>query len=233
MTRAFMTACAAVAALATLVPATAEAQRIDSPYRFLDYGQHAGAYFGYVQASDGRAGLGPQPGPVFGGRWAIRVSGPFSAGAEVSYMPTTRTVRDTVFVAEDSVFRPVAEANMNLVAVNGTLTFSLTGPRTWHGLRPLLSAGAGAAFDLGGRAPEEAEVPGNVRYRFGTSFAGHFGAGVEWFPADRISVRADARNSLWRLSVPEGFVLTEAGRGLPRSQWESNPTLSAGVSVHF
>jgi hypothetical protein len=219
--------------LVALTAVPAAAQRIDSPYRFLDYSQHAGIYGGHVMAEPGRAGLGPQPGPVLGGRWAIRVSGPFYGGAEIGFMPTTRLVRDTVFVAADSAFRVVGEADMRLISVMANMTFSVTGPRTWHGLRPLLSAGAGAVFAPGSTIEEEADFAANVRYRFGTSFAGQFGAGVEWFPASRVSVRADARNALWRVAVPEGFRLTQAGRGMPAADWESNLTFTAGLSIHF
>jgi hypothetical protein len=231
MTRIIVTVCAVSVALGSALPAAA--QRIDSPYRFIDATQHAGAFFGHIDARAGRLGLGPQPGPVMGGRWAIRIGGPISVGGELGYLPTTRVVRDTVFVAADSVFRPIAEANMRLLTAHGVLTFSVTGPRTWHSVRPLLSLGAGAVFDLGGSAPEEVELPANVRYRFGTSFAGHIGAAVEWFPTGRISVRGDARNALWRLGIPEGFLFAPAGRGLPRSEWESNLTVAAGVSFHF
>jgi hypothetical protein len=38
---------------------------------------------------------------------------------------------------------------------------------------------------------------------------------------------------IWRLSVPEAFVLTAAGRTLERSQWENNFALAAGLSIHF
>jgi hypothetical protein len=233
MIRALLTIVALLIAGNAVLAVPADAQRIDSPYRFVDQSQHAGIFAGYVDADPGRVGAGPMPGPVFGGRWAIRVSGPFSVGGEVGYMPTTRMVRDTVFVAADSVFRAIGETDMHLVSVMGNLTFSVTGPRTWHGLRPLLSAGAGAVFDLRTTLPEEEEFAANVRYRYGTSFAGQFGAGVEWFPMDRISLRGDARNVLWRVGVPEAFLLTAAGRGLPRSQWEGNLTLTAGLSIHF
>jgi opacity protein-like surface antigen len=232
MTRPTLSLICALAACA-VASAPVAAQRIDSPYRFLDHRQDAGLYAGYVQASAGLAGLGPTPGPLVGGRWAIRVSGPFSAGAEVSYMPTKRVVRDTVFVEADSAFRAIGETDMRLVAIMGNLTFSLTGPRTWHRLRPLLSAGAGAAFDIRSRLPEEAEFEANMRYSYGTSFAGQLGAGVEWFPTDRLSLRGDVSNLLWRVGMPEAFALTEAGRTLGRSRWEGNLALTAGVSIHF
>ena len=79
----------------------------------------------------------------------------------------------------------------------------------------------------------EAEMPANARFDFGTSFAGQLGAGVEWFPSERIGVRLDARNLLWRLQVPDAFFLTENGRALPASEWEQNYLVSAGISVHF
>ena len=81
-------------ASATLLPARAiEAQRIDSPYRFLDYGQQVGVYVGRMGAEEGPLQIGPQPATTLGARWALRVSGPLSLGAEVGYTPTTRTVR--------------------------------------------------------------------------------------------------------------------------------------------
>jgi hypothetical protein len=218
-------------ALAAVQPAAA--QRIDSPYRFLDFGQQVGLLAGYVDASPGRIGAGPQPGPVVGGRWGLRIGGPFAVGAEVTYMPTTRMIRDTAYNAALEEFEVLGEANVGLMNVHGVLTFTPMGPRTWHGIRPLASLGAGAAFNVRGRDPEEEELPGNVRYRFGTSFAGHFGGGVEWFPTARVSIRGDARNSLWRVGIPEAFGLTQVGAALPRSQWESNLTFMAGASFHF
>lgn len=213
--------------------APASAQRIDSPYRFLDYSQHVGAFGGHVDASTGRLDLGPRPAATFGARWGIRVSGPFSAGVEVAFMPTTRTVRDTVFVPADSMYRAVGEADVRLLSVMGTVDFSLTGPRTWNGLRPFLSAGVGGVLDLAGTAEAESEFEPNMQYDFGTSFAGMFGGGVEWYPLERVSVRFDARNTLWKLSIPEAYALTDAGFRLSRSDWESNVTLLAGLSFHF
>jgi opacity protein-like surface antigen len=226
-----VTAFALFAALATAAPAAA--QRIDSPYRFLDHNQHAGVFAGHVAAASGRLELGPEPAIALGARWGIRVSGPFAAGVEVAYMPTTRVVRDTVFVAADSLYEAVGEASMRLLSVMGTVDFSLVGQRTWNGLRPLLTAGVGGVIDLAGTAAAEAEFEPGVRYNFGTSFAGQFGAAVEWFPSQRVSVRVDARNVLWKLGVPEAFGLTEAGRQLSRSDWEGNFALMAGLSYHF
>lgn len=226
-----LTAFCLLLAAGILTPASA--QRIDSPYRFLDHSQHVGAFGGHVAASTGQLELGPQPGPVFGGRWGIRVTGPFSAGVEVGFMPTTRIVRDTVIVPADSTYLAVGEADVRLLSVMGTLSFSLTGPRTWYGLRPFLSAGIGGASDLAGAAEAEAEFEPDRQYNFGTSFAGMFGGGVEWYPTQRVSVRVDGRNMMWKLRNPDAFGLTDPGFRVSRSDWASNYSLLAGLSFHF
>jgi hypothetical protein len=223
----------AVSAACACLAAPAAAQRIDSPYRFLDHSQYVGVYAGPLAAAEGVLALGPHAGTVMGARWAIRVSGPISLGVDVSYTPTQRTVRDTVFVAADSLYRALGDADVRLLAVMGDVRFSITGQRTWHRLQPFVSLGVGAVTDLAGRPAIEEDLVTTARYDFGTSFAGHVGAGVDWFAADRISLRIDGRNKMWRLGVPEAFLLTERGRTLSRSTWENNFLVSAGVSYHF
>jgi opacity protein-like surface antigen len=221
-------------AAALCVPATgALAQQIDSPYRFLDYTQFGGVHAGYLIGNDGRIGIGPQSAPLLGVQWGIRVSGPFSLSVDVGFSPTTRTVRDTVFIAADSVFREVGEADMRLVTAMASLRLNLTGARTWNGIQPFIVAGAGLAADIANAAAVEEDLPTNARFDFGTSFAGQLGAGVDWFPSSRVSLRLDARNMLWKLPVPEAFRLTDAGEGIPGSQWEQNFALAAGLSIHF
>lgn len=221
-------------ASATLLPARAiEAQRIDSPYRFLDYGQQVGVYVGRMGAEEGPLQIGPQPATTLGARWALRVSGPLSLGAEVGYTPTTRTVRDTVFVAADSLFREVGEANVRMLTVMGNLNFGITGPRTWYGLHPFIVLGAGVSVDIAGADAIEADLPAAARYERGTSFAGQFGGGVDWYPTQRVSVRVDARNVLWRVRAPEAFRRTTAGAQLAEAEWTNNFALLAGLSFHF
>jgi hypothetical protein len=232
MKRVLLTFITFASALLVLVPAAA-AQQIDSPYRFVDRGQRVGIFGGHVSTGEDALRAGPQDGPIFGARWALRVSGPFSLGAEVAYMPTTRTVRDTAFVAADSLFRELGEANMRLVSVMGNMHFSVTGARTWHSLQPFVVLGGGVVIDLAGTPAIEAELPGNVRYDFGTSFAGQLGGGVEWFPSQQLSVRVDARNVLWRLTVPEAYGLTTPGARLENATWENNFALTAGLSFYF
>jgi opacity protein-like surface antigen len=221
------------AAVLLLFAAPASAQRIDSPYRFLDHSQSLGVYGGYLNAAEGRIGAGPQSAPIFGATWHLRVSGPFALGVDIGLSPSSRTVRDTSFVVEDSSWTAVGDADMTLLVAMANLRFNVTGARTWNGLQPFLLFGAGVAVDLSGTSEVDLEVESNARFSHGTSFAGQLGAGLEWFPSSRLSLNAAARNVLWKVRVPEAFVLTEAGRSLPRSEWEQNFVLAAGLSLHF
>lgn len=219
--------------LGAVLAQPASAQRIDSPYRFLDHSQFLGGFGGYTWLSDGRIGLGPEPAPLLGVGWSIRVSGPFAVALDIGYMPTTRVVRDTAFVAADSTFQQTGESDVRLVTAMANLRFNLTGARTWHGVQPFALLGAGAAVDFGGGSAADLALQPNMRFDMGTSFAGQLGAGIDWFPSSRVSIRLDARNMLWKLDVPEAFRLTDAGRELPGSEWEQNFALAAGLSIHF
>ena len=142
-------------------------------------------------------------------------------------------MRDTVFGTQDSLYRAIGEADMNMVTALGNVRFNITGPRTWRNLQPFVVFGGGAAIDLSRDAEIEADLPANARFSFGTSFAGQLGGGIEWFPSTSVSGRIDARSLFWKLSVPEAFLLTTRGSTLPRSEWEQNLGFSLGLSIHF
>jgi hypothetical protein len=217
---------------AATVPCTeAASQTIPSAYRFLETSQSIGVTGGYVFTNEGALDLGPAAAAYFGGRYGIRISGPFSAEGEIAFLPTTRMVWDTV--AGDTTREVVGEADMSLLIAKAGLRFNLTGPRTWRSLQPFLLVGGGIAIDIAGDASAEEELPEDLRLDFGTSFAGHLGGGVEWFLSDGLSLRVDARNVLWKLNTPTGFLANDRGRLLPGDEWTQNFLLSAGISIHF
>lgn len=207
------------------------AQQINSPYRFVDESQAAGVWAGYMLADQGDVGLGPKNGPVFGGRYAIRVSGPFQIELEGGYFPTTRAVLDTTVV--ESVFEEVGEANLKLALLNGSLRFNLTGARTWHNIQPFFAFGAGAVINLSGENGADTDVPADVRFDLGTRFAGQLGGGIEWFPTRQLTVRLDARNVLWKINTPEPFRLSELGAETVANEWLQNGLFSVGLSLRF
>jgi hypothetical protein len=207
------------------------AQAITSPYRFLDRGQSIGPFAGYIAASKGSIGFGPSSGPVFGARYGIRITGPFTLEAEAAYFPTTRAVLDTV--PADTTVEVVGEADLALAIAWAALRFNLTGPRTFHGVQPFLLFGGGAAIDVAGDAAAEEDLAPDVRFDFGTSFAGELGAGIEWFLSPSAALRLDGRNLLWRLKTPLPFLQGARSLVFTDREWAQNFQLSAGFSLYF
>lgn len=219
----------------TLFPAAAHAQRIDSPYRFVESAQSVGPFVGYLSTGQNERELGPQSATVFGARYGIRISGPFRAEGTIGYVPTTRDIFAVDSLAADSTDRAlIGEADVSLLFANAALRFDITGPRTWYRLQPFLLAGGGVAIDFASLTElEEEELPVDDRFDFGTSFAGELGAGIEWFLSDRLSMRAELRDHFWKLMTPAGFGNAPHGDDLPEDAWISNWSVSAGLSLHF
>ncbi|MEX0893708.1 MAG: outer membrane beta-barrel protein [Gemmatimonadota bacterium] len=220
-----------------LAPVGAAAQNITSPYRFIETQQEVSIFGGAFKAETGPLGMGPGSGSLYGGRWGIRVSGPFVFEVEAAYLPTSRTVVDTARVDPengDSSFMTLGKADANLVLGQVGLRFDMVGPRTWHGFTPFLRAGGGVAIDLSGTDDNlEGDLPASARFDFGTTFAGELAGGVEYYFSPNVGVRVDARTLLWKLEVPDEFRLLEQERGVTSASWEQQYVLTAGLSVHF
>lgn len=210
---------------------TASGQNINSPYRFVEDAQSGGGFGGYIYPARGTVGLGPEAGPVGGVRYTIRLSGPFTVEADAGYFSSRRPVLDTIVV--DSARQRVGTADLGLLLVNGSLRFNLTGARTWHRLQPFAVFGAGVAVDLSGSSPADEDLAADVRYDFGTSFAGQLGGGMEWFPTDRLTVRLDARNALWKITTPLPFQRGVLALRTPADEWVQNGYFSVGLTLHF
>jgi hypothetical protein len=217
------------------MPAAAQ-DRIESPYRFLDHTMGGGVVLGYLGANEGRLGGGPQSAPAIGVRFGIAVTGPLQLDLEGFFAPTSRAVVDTAYTTPDSARVTHGEADMSLVVAMANLRFNITGQRTWNGVQPFVAFGVGLAADVGGDQAADEAVAEDARFDFGTSFAGSLGTGLEWYPSQRWSVRADARTLLWKLKAPAAFRLEndpEADRIIPADEWEQNGVLSVGLSYHF
>jgi hypothetical protein len=208
------------------------AQEIDSPYRFLTTRQSINAYGGYLATGTGTLGLGPESGPVFGVRYGIAISGPFSLEGDVGYFSSTRAVMDTV--PGDTSRQQVGEADFTAFLATGSLRFNLTGPRTWHGIQPYVKFGAGIAVEASGGSAVDEDLPGDVRFDFGTGFTGVLGGGIDWFAGERWGIRLDARNLLWKLGTPRAFLIKgEQARLLPADEWAQNFALTASLVLRF
>lgn len=207
------------------------AQTIPSPYRFVEPGQEAGAFVGYLDMGRGRFDLGPEPGILLGGRYGIRVSGAFAIEGTVWYVPTSRDVVDPRRTEGDRV---IEEADASILSADARLRFSITGQRTWHDLAPHLLVGFGFATDL----DEDPEIEdddrvANERFDFGTPITGLLGGGVRWIPGDRFLIRGDATLTLWKLEIPAGFRTLDPESAVPEDEWVSGLNFSVGVSFIF
>jgi hypothetical protein len=211
-----------------LTPVPALAQTIRSPFEFVDERQLLGVTAGYLRTDRGNVGFGPHSAPFYGLRYAIRLSGPFVAEATAALIHTTRTVVDTLQV--DGVRQTRGDGDLTLLHLGAAARFDLTGPRTWHGLMPYLLAGAGAVIQTRNVAAGDEHLPADVRFRFGTSFAGSLGAGVEWLPVRRVGVQADVRNIFWRLNTPEPFLRDTR---IPTDEYVQNFALTGALVIRF
>jgi hypothetical protein len=217
--------------VAVLAPVTAAGQRIASPYTFLETSQSISPFAAYFATGGGSIDLGPSAGVMFGARYGIRISGPFTLEAEAGFFPGTRAVLDTV--PSDTTLRQIGEADFTALALQAGLRFNLTGPRTWHRLQPFVLFGGGVVLDFSGASLVDDDLPSDVRFEFGTTFAGQFGGGIEWYPSERLSMRLDARNVLWKLTTPEGFLTGDRALSIPGDEWTQNFMMSAGFAIHF
>jgi opacity protein-like surface antigen len=219
--------------LLPLAASRAAGQRIESPYRFVENSQAAGAYAAMLWPAEGRLGLGPQSAPGLGLRYGIALSGPLTVELDLLYAPTTRSVGDTVLTVPDSLPTVLGEADMGLVVAMGSVRFNITGGRTWRGLQPFALFGAGLVTDIAGRSALADSLPAAARVNFGTKFAGQLGAGVEVHPSTRWSLRVDARNAIWKLEYPPAFRTSQGSRTVPADEWESNTIVSVGLALRF
>lgn len=217
--------------LALMLPGRASAQTLTSHYKFIDHESHLDVFGIYLNPSHGRLGAGPNSGYGAGIRWGVGITGPIAFDVEAAYAGLKRPVVDTAFNADSShVVKGEAELNMLLTMAN--VRFNLTGPRTWHNIQPFALFGAGLAIDLSGENRADSLVARDVRFGFGTSFAGNVGAGFDYFVTPRVAVRGDAGIVLWKLKAPNAFIIKGPGV-VPASEWERNFKMSAGITWHY
>ncbi|HEX5724128.1 MAG TPA: hypothetical protein VFX98_01610 [Longimicrobiaceae bacterium] len=232
--------CLLAGSVLALAAAPARAQDIRSPFRYLDQKQGVSAYAGYLFTSPGlsltdstSAEFGPRSAPIVGLRYQIRLSGPVTGELGLAFSPTERRVFQAAVNADSSEIIPIPTgrtAEVPLAMAEAGIRFHITGPRTWNGLAPFVLGTGGLVDDLSGSDPADEDIQEGKRFDFGPSFAFGVGAGTDWFPTSRLSVRAELHGRLWRFTAPEGF--TPQGREEIR-EWKGNGALTIGGVFHF
>jgi hypothetical protein len=210
----------------------AHAQRVPSPYRFIEFGQDLALFGAYVATDRGPAGIGPAPGLAAGVQYTLRINDPMALSARFLFLPTERALVDTATV--NGSLRAVREgtADFDLVTFTLRLQFTLTGARSWHGIAPHILAGGGLAVEASGR-PAEPTLGPDSRYKFANRFTGELGVGATFFLSDRWAIRAAVLDHLWEIRPPRalGDPAIEPGPAAPR--WTHNFEFSAGIAHFF
>lgn len=211
----------------------ASAQSIPSPYRYLELRHSVGFFGGYLLTAPGigivdeKVELGAQPGPLAGVRYSLRFAGPASGEIMLAGVRTTRTV--FVSGGPDNPPRPAGETDVSLVLADAGIVFHLTGARSWRGFAPFVVGSGGIMTEVQGTSELEEAIPTTARFQPGPALALGIGVGTDWFPTERLSIRAEARDRLWKIEAPQD--LRPAGANV--SEWTNNVSFSLGAAIHF
>ena len=235
-------AAAILTALGLAGTAPAGAQDIASPYDFVE-GSHALYGFGAAVFTDrGTLDTGPGSGYAAGIGYNFRISGPFNLGVRASFFPTGRRVyTDSATVADSLALRAdpmtgltqVGTADLSLLLLDASLRFDVTGPRTWHRIQPYVVMGGGGALVLSQPNTGEDQLPpdAQLQVRFRNGWTGHVGAGFEIYLTEHLTARIDARDVLWKIHIPQGFLTP--GRVIDTEQWVQSAHLGLGLTFRF
>lgn len=201
-----------------------------SPYRDIPRGGVWVVGGGYLSGSRGDVGVGLSNGVTGGIRYET-LFGAIGASLGLAY---GRTDRFVVNPYRDTTSRKTGPFKNDVVLADAGLQLSLTGRKTWRGFAPYIGGALGVA--ISGAAPRDTSG-----YRFGTKFTLAPNAGVRWYPARRVSVRADFRLVLWKLNYPLQYkqVLETVDNTpvLPATasltDWTSHPWGTIGIGWTF
>lgn len=200
-----------------------------SPYHDVARGTVAVVTFGYLGGSRGGVGVGLSNGAIGGIRWEPQL-GAIGASLGVAYGRTTSFVVDPT---KDSVSRKTGPYDNAVVIADAGLQLVLTGRKTWRGFAPYIGGALGVA--VAGKLARDSSG-----YEFGSKITLAPNAGVRWYPARRLSVRADVRLLLWKLKYPVSYKVPNAidqSRVLPVTaaldEWTAHPWTTIGVGWTF
>lgn len=219
----------ALFALLAIVPVAAQGQTIPSSYEYIETRHSIGIFGGYLETDEGRLDLGPKPSPFGGIRYDLNLAGPLYGGIDVGVSPTTRTVYARTANVPNPPLAALGDANAVILMAEPFLRLQITGPRTWKGFAPYVLAFGGFATNLTPGTGREDVITDDQYFRFGPAFAAGAGLGTDFYVTERLSLRLDFRDKLWRLALPVGLT----GSAERESEWTHNFALTLGSAIHF
>lgn len=188
-----------IAVIASAFPGVAGAQvghaPDASPYREVRARHVASAFGGYLQGEAGKVGVGPTDGLLIGARYEFLFSGPVAIDLRIAFADLDRGVIDPTQLPGQ---RDKGTFSQSVVMADAGINLVLTGAKTWRGLAPYVGGALGLAF--GGKVPQDSST-----FEFQTQFMVAPQAGVRWHIGDRVVVRFEGRDAIWRLKYPDLF----------------------------
>jgi hypothetical protein len=212
-----------------LLPVGLSAQAVPSPYRFIETTHSPGLFGGYLFADAGELDLGPREAPLFGVRYDLHLTGPLSVEANVAFSPTERTVYARTATGGGAALVPLGDVGASMLLADASLKLHVTGARAWRGFAPFGVLGGGIVADLAGADALEGAVSEDQRFDFGPSFAANLGFGTDFFLTEQLSLRAEVRDYLWRLTYPGGLTASAERE----NEWTNNFVVTLGGALHF
>jgi hypothetical protein len=212
----------------TVAPGAVSAQRIPSPFAFVEEKQEIGTFMGYMSAKKGRFGYAPAGGFMLGGRYGLDLSGPLGLELVGGVVQGTRDIVNPSRPEDDRV---IGQADVLLTTLDARLRLSATGARTWHGLNPFLAFGGGVVFDTkSASTAEQVILDADELFDFGTKFFAIIGPGVRWHITRRLALRTDFGLTLWKIDTPSGFGDPVLGfPAVAESEWVSGLSVTGSL----
>lgn len=166
-----------------------------SPFRDIAT-RHSITFFGgRFSGNTAEAGVGAQPGAVFGIRGRARLTGPIDLMVNFATIDSKRIVIDPTQPAATRVTGPVS---YRLVAADIGLLVTLTGAKTWHGFAPYVGAGLGVTMPTRSRID-----PGG--YQAKTNFTIAPTIGLRLHVGQRVALNVEARDNTIRYEWPLSY----------------------------
>ncbi|WP_419165265.1 hypothetical protein [Candidatus Palauibacter sp.] len=230
-----------LAALASYPAALeAQAERIDSPFRWREKGFRVGLFGGYHAANRGRLEFAQGPTSVAGAKMRVRASSPLSLELGATYGAASRWTLDVSGEGGPAIVDTVAAGWLR---ADAGAQIGLTGARTWNGIHPYGMIGGGFVFGINEGASEALADQALEPFRYDISTAPHIyvGLGFEIFPSEKIGIGFEIRDYLVRVAAPDGYLfpatldLFEAS-GAPAPEgtvWGHNPEFGISIWYYF
>ena len=200
-----------------------------SPYHDMPRGGVGLVTVGYLGGSRGSLGVGSSNGATGGVRYEAPL-GVLAFALDLAYARTSRFVIDPT---KDTLSRKTGPITSSVVLAGAGVQLVLTGKKTWRGFAPYVGGSVGLA--VGSNTARDTSG-----YGFGTKLMFAPTAGVRWYPAGRVTLRADFRAVAWRLSYPPSYKVPDATNNIPvlatgaaTTEWTWHPWVTIGLGWTF